>query len=133
MLPPGLRLRAQLSGAKAWIEAGDLSVGAGLTQAGRTLTLTVTLDATEKQAVVDYNAAKLDGGYVTAAPVLRCLLRRSADYPALAPLALSSQILHSVQYELRWLFRTSRIAWCWKTTWADSTLKSRFCPSDRCR
>ena len=89
-LPAGLRLRVQLSGASAWVEAGEVAVGAGLTLASRTLTLVLTVPASEKQAVVDYDAARLDGGYVTTAPVLRCLLVRTADYTALRALAVVS-------------------------------------------
>jgi hypothetical protein len=101
VLPAGLALRVQLSGAKGWLEAGDLTAGTGLTLSGRTLTLTVTLPASEKQAVVDYDATKLDGGYVTAAPVLRCLLRRTADYPALAALAVVSVQIDVAVSELK--------------------------------
>ena len=90
VLPIGLVLRAQLSGAKAWIEAGDLRNDVGWVLSGRQLVLTLTLPASEKQAVVDYAAAKLDGGYGTTAPVLRVLLRRTADYAALAALTLDS-------------------------------------------
>ncbi|WP_210518795.1 baseplate J/gp47 family protein [Hymenobacter terricola] len=90
VLPVGLKLRGQLSGAKAWIEAGELAVGAGITLAGRVLTLVLTVPATEKQAVVDFDTIRLNGGYVTAAPVLRCLLARSADYAALRALTLVS-------------------------------------------
>ncbi|GGF24397.1 baseplate J/gp47 family protein [Hymenobacter cavernae] len=85
-LPAGIKLRTQLSGAKAWIEAGEVE----LKKTGNDLTFTVTLPTTEKQAVVAYNAALLDGGYVTTAPVLRCYLSCSADYAALRNLTLQS-------------------------------------------
>lgn len=72
----GLVLRVQLSGAKAWLEAGEATASV----TGNVVSLSVTLAPDIKEAVVAYDAAKLDGGYATHAPVLRCWLKTTGDY-----------------------------------------------------
>lgn len=88
--PAAVPLRVQLSGPMAWIEVlSDTLTAPRLTRtAGGTYTFSVLLPATEKQPVVGYNAALLDGGYGTTLPVLRVLLPRAGDYAALSGLTL---------------------------------------------
>jgi hypothetical protein len=88
-LPSNPRLHVQLSGATAWLEPvaqPQLVRRKGTNE----YQFVVTLPASEKQAVVGYDATRLDGGYVTTAPVLRVLLADTKDYQLLRDLALDA-------------------------------------------
>ncbi len=85
-LPNNLFLTIQLSGAKAWIEAGQVA----LTTTATGLRLVITVSAEEKEGVVNFNPDKLDGGYQTTAPVMRCWLADSAHYRLLRSLHIST-------------------------------------------
>ncbi|GAB4012161.1 hypothetical protein GCM10028808_27450 [Spirosoma migulaei] len=74
----GLMLRVQLSGAKTWLDAKTTTA----VVSGNTVTLAITLHKDSKEAVVAYDATKLDGGYATNAPMLRCWLTKTEDYAA---------------------------------------------------
>lgn len=85
-------LQVQLSGPAGWLEAqGDNGQTPQLSgPVGGAYTFSVTLPASEKQPVVGYNPAVLDGGYATTAPVLRVLLDNTADYERLRDVSLQS-------------------------------------------
>lgn len=85
-LPNNLFLAVQLSGAKSWIEAGQVALTATTTG----LQLVVTVSADEKEGVINFNPDKLDGNYQTTAPVMRCWLADSSHYALLRNLSIST-------------------------------------------
>jgi hypothetical protein len=93
-------LRVQLSGPTGWLEALSTTQATPLLTrtTSTTLTFSVMLPASEKQPIVDYNAAVLSGGYGTTAPVLRVLLPSGTAYTALRGITLR-QVQIEVQVE----------------------------------
>ncbi|WP_421825851.1 baseplate J/gp47 family protein [Larkinella sp.] len=71
-----LNLRVQLSGTQAWLDASAVTTEVS----EKVITLVVTVSATVKEAVVAFDPAKLDGGYATDAPVMRCWLADDEAY-----------------------------------------------------
>ncbi len=84
-LPAEVEFDVEFSGKKAWISQTSTVTS----KAGNDLILKTTLDAEVEDAVVAFDPFKLDGGYSTNDPVLRCWLRDSKYYRDLREVRIS--------------------------------------------
>jgi hypothetical protein len=97
-IPADFGLNIQLSGEKNWIDvkSADITINnnsiptAANLPSGSTLTIVATVGADEKNGVVNFNPNKLDGGYKTTFPVMRCWISNSEHYPILRGVTLTN-------------------------------------------
>lgn len=104
-LPAGLNFKVEFSGKKAWLSPASDGV---VTRAdGNVLEVEATLSADVEDAVVNFDPAKLDGGYATEAPVMRCWLADSRHYRALRGLTITNV---SLEVQVTGLLKTLQVS-----------------------
>jgi hypothetical protein len=96
-IPVGFGLNIQLSGEKNWIDvkSADITINnnsiptAANLPSSSTLAIVATVGADEKNGVVNFNPHKLEGGYKTTSPVMRCWISNSEHYSILRGVTLT--------------------------------------------